>query len=59
MKVPYSEKNERRKLYRSSEPGHRDGRALRRATLNGAFGDKNSRAEVNLELMILGTIRER
>lgn len=59
MKVSFQEKNERRKLYNSGTPGHKDGRSLRRQALNGAFGDKKARAEANLELMVLGTIRDK
>ena len=57
MKVSFQEKNERRKSYNPSTPGHKDGRKLRREC-GGAFGDK-TRAEANVELMILGTIRDR
>lgn len=55
--VDYKTKNERRKLYKSSAPGHKEGRSLRRQSPHGAFGDK-SRAAANVELMVLGTIRE-
>ncbi len=58
MKVTYAEKNERRRtLYKSAAPGHKEGRSLRKQSPHGAFGDK-SRAAVNVELMVMGTIRE-
>lgn len=57
MKVSFQEKNERRKAYGPGRAGHKDGRKLRREC-NGAFGDKD-RAEVNVELMVLGTIRDK
>lgn len=57
MKVSFQEKNERRKAYGPGKAGHKDGRKLRREC-NGAFGDKD-RAEVNVELMVLGTIRDK
>lgn len=57
MRVSYAEKNERRKAYNPGTPGHREGRSLRRQSLNGAFSDK-SRAAANVELMVMGTIRE-
>lgn len=59
MKVSFQEKNLRRKAYTSGTPGHKEGRSLRRQAHNGAFGDKELRAEVNVELMILGTIRDK
>jgi arginine/lysine/ornithine decarboxylase len=59
MKVSFQEKNLRRKAYNPGTPGHKEGRSLRKQALYGAFGDKDLRADANIELMILGTIRDK
>lgn len=49
----------RRELYKSGAPGHKEGRKLRREALHGAFGDKAYWTEASMELMRLGTLKDR
>lgn len=59
-KSNFQEKNRRRKeFYSPGATGHQEGRRLRRAAWNGAFGDKAYWTEATLELMRLGTLKDK